>query len=526
MKKALTLIGMLVFACISSAQLVRDEQPLSWSDQELAAEDVSYASLPGLSQAEIDAFSQTEINRKDLPVKFAHAFSVNYGPSTHGRWMNLKNGDRVWMMGIESPGALSLSLIFDDFHLPEGAKLFIYKPDRSEVLGALTSNNNKSFSRLGTTLISGDKVIIEYFEPYSVRGEGRLQIHKVSHAYRLIQSEVRSIGSSGQCNVDVDCLQNTDDRNTASSVVMITVDNGTRWATGIMVNNTGNSGRPYLLTGYNTLLGDPRQWVFYFNYVSVECESDLRYSPLGRSISGATLLSSAAGLDKGHYALLELSTMPPENWRVHLAGWNRAGDYPEKVRCIHHPGGDVKKTSYLPYSPTLTQDLWVVNGWSEGVTEPGSLGGPLIDQNGRLIGLLVDGTTACGDNGSDAFSRFDRMWNPSNLYQGLDYWLDPRGTGAESLGGIFPEEAYETGVDVSEGIRLFPVPASSSLSFRVNPELGISKGYFISDSSGKRVLAGTSENGDIAVESLSPGVYVLEVETLTGMMLRQLFVKK
>lgn len=525
MKKTLVFLGALLLSGILSAQIVRNGYPLSWNDQELAAEYIAYGSLPGLSQDEVDALSQQEINRKDLPVKFAHAFNVNYNLANNGRWLNLKNGDRVWMMGIESPGALALSLIFNDFYLPEGAKLFIYKPDRSEVLGALTSDNN-SFSKLGTSILSGDKIILEYFEPFPARGKGILNIAKVSHAFRLIQSDSRSIGISGQCNIDVDCLIKEEDRNTASSVVMITVDNGTRWATGIMVNNTGNNGQPLLLTGYNSLMGDPGQWVFYFNYNSVECESDFRYSPLGRSMSGATLLTSLEGIEKGHFALLELSSLPPKNWGVHLAGWNRSPNYPEKARCIHHPGGDVKKTSCLSYSPTLLQDMWIVNEWSEGVTEPGSMGGPLLDHNGRLIGILIDGTTVCGGNGSDAFARFDRMWNPESIFQGLKYWLDPSGTGAESLVGIFPEDAYTAGIDVSDGLRMFPVPASSALAFRVNPEFGTAKGYFIYDSRGKQVLAGSSEINEITIAALSSGVYFLEVITDSGIQLRQPFVKE
>ena len=73
------------------------------------------------------------------------------------------------------------------------------------------------------------------------------------------------------------------------------------------------------------------------------------------------------------------------------------------------------------------------NGWDIGVTEQGSSGGALFDQDGRIYGQLAGGNAACSgtnDNGGfDIYGRFATSWNDNNLGQ----WLDPTSTGATTL---------------------------------------------------------------------------------------------
>ncbi len=85
------------------------------------------------------------------------------------------------------------------------------------------------------------------------------------------------------------------------------------------------------------------------------------------------------------------------------------------------------------------------NGW--GVTEGGSSGSPLFDNNGRIIGSLTGGMAACepGGNGSgtgpdqpDYYGKFAYSWdqNGAESAQQLKYWLDPINSGVTYLGGI------------------------------------------------------------------------------------------
>ena len=57
--------------------------------------------------------------------------------------------------------------------------------------------------------------------------------------------------------------------------------------------------------------------------------------------------------------------------------------------------------------------VWYMDAWDEGVTEPGSSGSPLFDQNGRIIGQLYGGSAACqgtSANGYDYYGRLGVSW--------------------------------------------------------------------------------------------------------------------
>ena len=73
-----------------------------------------------------------------------------------------------------------------------------------------------------------------------------------------------------------------------------------------MVNNTANDGTPYFLTA-NHCLGNPGNWVYYFNHESATCTGNT--GPTNQSISGGTLLVNSGQSD---VALIELSKPRPQ----------------------------------------------------------------------------------------------------------------------------------------------------------------------------------------------------------------------
>jgi lysyl endopeptidase len=55
---------------------------------------------------------------------------------------------------------------------------------------------------------------------------------------------------------------------------------------------------------------------------------------------------------------------------------------------------------------------WIVN-WNSGITEGGSSGSPLFDQNHRVVGQLGGGPSSCTATAAcrqDAYGRFDNSW--------------------------------------------------------------------------------------------------------------------
>ena len=73
---------------------------------------------------------------------------------------------------IAAPNAYSINLLYNEFWLPDGGRLFIYNDDRSMVLGAFTSANNKDHGKFATGPVRGDTSILEYYEPTYVEMRG------------------------------------------------------------------------------------------------------------------------------------------------------------------------------------------------------------------------------------------------------------------------------------------------------------------------------------------------------------------
>ena len=154
--------------------------------------------------------------RPQAPHKFAEAVDVQIDITdpTRGTWIeDEENNHRTWRTIIKSPGALSLSLLFNDFMLPEGGELYIIGKD--ETLGAFTAEvNNKETRKFATTPVAGESVIIEYHEPMHNKKSSKmpaLRIGKIVHGFR---STPFAYGASGLCQVDVECRKNSKTVNT------------------------------------------------------------------------------------------------------------------------------------------------------------------------------------------------------------------------------------------------------------------------------------------------------------------------
>jgi hypothetical protein len=81
---------------------------------------------------------------------------------------------------------------------------------------------------------------------------------------------------------------------------------------------------------------------------------------------------------------------------------------------MHHPQGDIKKicqdTNSLSMASFNGAPCWRVSSWEQGVTEGGSSGSPLYDQNKRIVGQLFGGQATCSFLFNDYYGRFDMSW--------------------------------------------------------------------------------------------------------------------
>jgi lysyl endopeptidase len=379
---------------------------------------------------------------KDIPYRFGNKYDVDLGINNSGEWILLENGDRIWRLAIECKDAISINFAFDQFYLPQGGKLFVYDKERTTYLGAFTEKNNKPTQKLGVGFILADNIIIEYYEPADKYNQGILNVDYVTHGYRkVLNTQDKSIekgpfGTSGSCNNNVICPEGDPFVEQISSVGLIVVG-GFSQCTGAMVANTSLDNTPYFLTADHCLGSDVDNWVFYFNHQSATCIGST--GPTNQSVSGSTLVANNSDSD---FALLLLDDEIPADFNVVFSGWDRTGNNPLSAVGIHHPSGDVKKISFA--EAELTSSTWFgtpANShwhpiWDDGVTEGGSSGSPLFDQNKRIVGQLHGGASGCGnDDLSDEYGKFSLSWDGVSASTRLKDWLDPSNTEVLVLGG-------------------------------------------------------------------------------------------
>src|SRR5690606_30130009 len=156
------------------------------------------------------------------PYRFGFNHATDLSLENSGTWHMLRNGDRVWRLAIECPGAYSINFEFHDYLVPEGARVFVYN-DMGDQLGAFTAESNPGHASLGVSLLPGSRITVEYHEPRAVAGQGRLRIGQVTHGYRDVFGVDRDFGDSGGCNINVICPEGDNWRDQIRSVARIVV---------------------------------------------------------------------------------------------------------------------------------------------------------------------------------------------------------------------------------------------------------------------------------------------------------------
>ncbi len=417
--------SILIFCTVMYAQL-------SYSSSPKSLEHELMSTIPQFktNQLNIDQLYAADIIDREngLAYRFGYSFPVNLDFFDLAACDVLNNGDKVYRLQIESEYAYSINMIFNHFFLSEGSELFIYNKDYSDIIGAFTSQNNKSYNRFSTTPISGDIVILEYYEPKSSSSTSILNISSIINGYKDV---FRGYEDSEECNNNVNCPEFQSWNDEISSVVLTLTDGGTRLCSGSMINNVNQDLELYFLTS-ETCLGGHEDWIFMFNYESPDCNNQNGIT--NQTISGATLLAHNYESD---FALLRLEENPPEEYDIYFSGWNITTTNPSNCTSIHHPVGDIKKISYhegLAISDGWFFDddtHWRIDEWIEGITEPGSFGAPLFNDNKQIVGQLHGGESSCEDPINDYYGKLAHSWN-----LGLKDWLDPNNTGITSLDGI------------------------------------------------------------------------------------------
>ena len=433
------------------------------------------APLPAKQRIEIEPPAAAKLNAladrptgKGQPMQYGvvipQSFTVqDAGRSDAGTWQTLPDGRWLWRLELRSPGAVSLELAFDRFFLPQGAELWFSSPDGSTVRGPWTDVDNPANGRFHTPLVWGDTALLELVVPAALRAQVSLRNRAVGWAFRDVMRGTSPYQSkSGSCNVDTRCPEGDPHREQIESVASYTffddAEPGTFTCTGQLLNNTAQDRRRLFSTANHCVSSatEADSAVLYWKYESPTCRavgSAANGTPIPRNGNSITQTGGAALLatyEPSDFTLLELRTAFPAGVEPYWSGWDRSGTTPPSAFTLHHPAGDEKRISLEndPLSVTTVDVLFgrgrilpAGNGlrvldWDVGTTEGGSSGSGLYDPQERVVGFLSGGAALCGNDLEDYYGRLSVGWTGGgNNASRLSNWLDPAGTGAQTLDG-------------------------------------------------------------------------------------------
>ena len=452
-----------LLALSSFGQLSQPGTPPSFQTKSLTGS-IPTVVMPALNMTSIEQQDLQE-DLAGIPPRFGLPYEVNYSLSNSGIWEDYPDGSRVWRLKVTAPDALSINFCYSDWHMPPGAEFYVYSADRRHVIGAFTERNNKQDRVFATGLVYGDAVILEYYEPAEVRGQGSATISRIVHGYRYIADLVEmdgveeSFGSSGPCQVNVNCSPEGNSWQDEKRSVAMILSSGFRLCTGSLINTTRGDCTPYFLTADHCAesfdaITNPNvnTWSFYWMYESPGCTSGTDFLP--PSTNGAVMKANDVPSD---FVLLLLNESPADIAGVnpYFNGWNATFSPGTGGAGIHHPAGDIKKIAthsmtpasddWFGTSPATShwRVLWDATPNGHSVTEGGSSGSPLFDNNGRVLGQLHGGSSInCsnpaidpGHYGALAYSLNNA--GATDVRRKLSPWLDPDATGATIVDGTY-----------------------------------------------------------------------------------------
>lgn len=479
------------------SQILSDTEPISYKTGLYAFDDaMELYEVPEIDMAAVQLEDERRAEEGAFPAD-GRRIPVGWNMVEDGQWFTLDNGDMLWKMKIHSPGALSLELYYEEFYLPKGSMLHMYSEDRDEYIGGYTSDHNSESGYFSTGILEGETMIVEYYEPRALSGEGRIVIQDIGHRYRELSGD---FSRADPCQVDVNCPEGEEWQDEKHGVLRLRMSqNGsvTGWCSGSLVNNTAEDCTPYVLSAFHCLdnivntQSDLDQLRFYFNYERTGCDSGPASQT--QSLAGCSVVarSNNAGNSGSDFVLLLMDDEIPEFFEPYWNGWNlQSTTISGGGVGIHHPNGDEKKisTSTQNYISTTfgggVQGYWRVY-WSgtesgHGVTEGGSSGSPLFDSNHLVVGTLTGGLSYCnsvepgGQDEPDWYGKMSYHWDQNSGTQTMDLKdvLDPLNTGQEVLFGTYAPCGSSTSVEesdeqIAEQLNIFPNPTSGQLTFDI-----------------------------------------------------------
>lgn len=472
MKKRLLLLVMAVFMISITEVAVAQIQKapiVTTTFEKIPNVPVFYLPQPNLKPVQ----QEDALRDKDgMMYRISVGTSTNITPENSGAWMTKPNGDKVWQLVVEYPGAKALSFMFSNFQLFGNSTIDVLDLNGTPLHKTYGAKDVLDHKQQNLSLCKGDKVILQLIEPKGTQ-KSQLEINEIFYAYRGVGGSVsEKINESDPCQVNVNCApEGTDwqDEKRGVARILVVSPQGQGWCSGSVVNNVQLDCKPYFLTalhcGETSTTANFNNWRFYFGYESPNCSNPSVAGTLDDNfITGCVKLATSndgGGNSGSDFLLVQMGTLANEAttiatlksapFNVYWNGWDANNTTTNAGTGIHHPSGDIKKISTFTSNLVSTQwgsatgshwrVVWSATTNGHGVTEGGSSGSPIFKYNGGnsyIIGTLTGGSSFCTNTSApDLYGKVSYHWTsngaPSN--EQLKTYLDPANTGTLVLSG-------------------------------------------------------------------------------------------
>lgn len=390
----------------------------------------------------------------------------------------------IYTLTLEAPEACGLSAAFRRLSLPKGGRLFAIN-GAGQVRGAFTQATCPDKGIFAIMPLPGSILTLQYEAP----SEAPLPTIELEHLGYFFFDIFRDSGevspptligefSSQLCEVNARCSEGDEVKDQQNATVRImTYDfrNDYSLCSGTVLNNTKEDFAPLILTaahcgGMNTPLQPEEfaKWGFSFHYARPECTDNFFIDTQDLSMTGAELVCSTGFTSASDGLLLKLKKDIPDHYGVYYAGWDATGTAPAHAKGLHHPAGDVMKVSTATKAPTdyTYRDanfgagadnahwkfIYTATEHGHGVTEGGSSGSAIYNEQGLIVGTLTGGSSNCPSrvHGSNVYGKMAYHWDKGEDAQThMAKYLDPVGNGAtKTLKGKYKPSAAASPIPI------------------------------------------------------------------------------
>jgi lysyl endopeptidase len=396
-----------------------------------------------LKVADVQKFKSTKAtSEKGRPLKIGFAREIPAAlrtvPLSIVPWQTQSDGSRTFRIELYASEAAGIRIGYRFQGPASGAEIRFAGNGREQIFKSEVAANSEI---IWSPTMEGDRGTVELrvlsgFDPNAFQLVFEQLVHLTKVGKALNEKDARDIGASGDCNIDIACVNGNNPSQALREVAraaakMVFVDGGDAYlCTGTLLNSNPASGVPYFFTAAHCFDSQAAASTLntYWFFDASTCDS-LAVPPYQLVGGGSTLLVRDGTMD---VMLLQMNAAPPNG--AIFAAWD-ATVIPTNavVTGIHHPRGDLKKFSqgnmlgnirgpqFCNEANTITcstflRDSYIAVRWLNGTTEGGSSGSGLFtfDQAGgyyALRGGLEGGEAACNNPGGiDLYSRMDLLF--------------------------------------------------------------------------------------------------------------------